>query len=370
MEITGIEAIPVAMGVRPLDDGGLSPYVGGQGVVEDEVERVLVRLETEGDVTGWGEFRPTLSPEATVTIVERDLAPEVIGRSVWEIEAFVDEFFFEYLHVQSFLGGVEMAMWDAFGKHTGQPVHRLIGGKCTDSVDLARCLGILPPEESREHAERALELGYDVLKVKAGRDWREDAERLIAMHDAVDGELDLRIDPNQNWSFPDAVRVGARLEDAGVYPQYLEQPIRIDSFGTLDKLRSRLRTPIAANEDTYFPHNLMNMAREDAIDVAVVDHVPAGGILGLKRLAAVGGDLGVSMAHHNAWDLGVKTAAMLHVVSSTPSIDLAPDTVYFAWVDDVIADPHVIEDGSMAVPDEPGLGVTVEEDAVEEYRID
>jgi L-alanine-DL-glutamate epimerase-like enolase superfamily enzyme len=76
------------------------------------------------------------------------------------------------------------------------------------------------------------------------------------------------------------------------------------------------------------------------------------------------------MAHHNAWDLGVKTAATLHVVSSTPSIDLAPDTVYFAWEDDVIADPHAIEDGAMAVPDEPGLGVTVEEDAVEAYRID
>jgi L-alanine-DL-glutamate epimerase-like enolase superfamily enzyme len=197
MEITDVEAIPVAMGVGPLEDGGLSPYVGGQGVVED--------------------------------------------------------FFFEYLHVQSFLGGVEMAMWDALGKHVGQPVHRLIGGKCTDRVDLARCLGILPPEESREHAKRARELGYDVLKVKAGRDWREDVDRLIAMHEAANGELELRIDPNQNWAFPDAVRVGARLEDAGVYPQYLEQPIRIDSFGTLDKLRSRLRTPIAANEDTYFP---------------------------------------------------------------------------------------------------------------------
>lgn len=370
MQITNVETIPVAVGIKTLEDGGLAPYVGGQGVVEDEVERMLVKLDTENDVTGWGEFRPTLSPEATSAIIEQDIGPSLIGRHVWEIESFVDEFFFEYLHIDSFLGGVEMAMWDAFGKHLDQPVHRLIGGKCRDQVEFAKCLGILPPEESRQHAEQALAEGYNVLKTKAGRDWQEDVDRVIAMDEAVDGELEFRLDPNQNWSFPDAVRVGAALEDAGVYLQYMEQPIRVDSFGTLAKLRERLQTPIAPNEDMYFPHNLLNIAREDAIDVGVLDLVPAGGILGLKRLAAVGDDLGISMTHHNAWDLGVKTAAVLHAVSSTPSMDLPPDTIYFTWEDDIIEHPFSIDEGTIAVPDGPGLGVTVDRDAVARYRLD
>jgi L-alanine-DL-glutamate epimerase-like enolase superfamily enzyme len=189
------------------------------------------------------------------------------------------------------------------------------------------------------------------------------------MHDEVDGDLDFRLDPNQNWSFEDAVRVGAKLEDAGVYLQYLEQPIRVDSFGTLKRLRERLRQPIAANEDMYFSHNMTHMGKEDAIDVGVLDIVPAGGILNMKRLAGIAGDLGVSLAHHNAWDLGVKTAAVLHAVSATPEINLPPDTIYYAWADDVITEPFAVEDGKIPVPDGPGLGITVDEDKVAEYHI-
>ena len=369
MKITGLEAIPVEVGVKSADDpDGIAPYVTNHGQVET-VERVLVKLDTEGGITGWGEMRATLSPEATKVVLEHDVAPELVGRSVWEIESFVDEFFFEYLNVNPFLGGVEMAMWDALGKHLGAPVHQLLGGKCTDRVPFAYCVGIMSLDDSREHARRAEERGYEVLKTKAGRDWRQDVARIEAMHDEVDGRLEFRLDPNQGWNFEDAVRVGAKLEDAGIYLQYMEQPIRIDSFGTFKRLRERLRTPICANEDMYFPRNLLEMGKQDAIDAGVVDIVPSGGILGMKRLAGIASDLGISLSHHCGFDLGVKTAAVLHAVSTTPAINLPPDTVYYAWEDDVVTDPFTIENGTIAVPDAPGLGVDVDPDKLEAYRI-
>ncbi|WP_152043134.1 mandelate racemase/muconate lactonizing enzyme family protein [Salinigranum salinum] len=370
MEITNLEAIPVAMDVKPLaEEDGLAPYVTNHGAVET-MERMLVRLDTDEGITGWGEMRTTLSAAATKTILEHDVAPEVVGREVWEIEAFADSFFYEYMDTRTFVGGVEMAMWDALGKYRDAPVHQLLGGKCTDAVDFAYCVGILSPEESRPHARRALEKGFDVLKTKAGRDWKQDVARIVAMHDEVDGELEFRLDPNQGWTFEDAVRVGAMLEDENIYLQYMEQPIRIDSFGTMKRLRNRLKTPIGANEDMYFQRNLLQMGREDAIDVGVVDIIPSGGILGMKRLAGTASDLGISLSHHCAFDLGVKTAAILHAVSTTPEINLAPDTVYYAWADDIIETPFTVEDGEIAVPDAPGLGVTVDEEKVETYRVE
>jgi len=369
VQITDLEAIPVSMEVTPKSEGGIAPYRTNHGCVET-VDRMLVRLDTDEGITGWGEMRTTLSPTTTKVTLEHDIAPEVVGRSVWDIEWFTDSFFYEYMDVNPYLGGIEMAMWDALGRKLEVPLYKLLGGKGMDAVPVAYAVGILDDEESREHARRALDDGYGVLKTKGGRDWQRDVERVVAMHDAVDGQLEFRLDPNQGWNFEDAVRVGARLEDAGVYLQYLEQPIRIDSYGTLANLRNRLRTPIAVNEDTYFQRNLLHIAQHDGIDVGVVDIVPSGGIRGVKRLAGIAADAGISLSHHCGFDLGIKTAAVLHTVASTPAINLAPDTVYYSWADDVIESKHAVEDGAIAVPDGPGLGVTVDESKVEEYRID
>lgn len=267
-------------------------------------------------------------------------------------------------------GPVEMAMWDALGKYLDTPVHRLIGGKCDNAVDVSYCVGILSPEESREHARRALDEGYSVLKTKGGLDWEKDIERMIAMDDEVDGELEFRIDPNQTWSFEEAVRVGARLEDAGVYLQYLEQPVRIDTFGTYEQLRSRIRQPLAVNEDTYFRRNLHHLLKIDAVNVAVIDLIPAGGILRAKELAALASNAGISVSHHNGFDLGVKQAAVLHTAATTPAINLPPDSVYYAWERDVLAERLALDDGRMPVPEGPGLGVEVDEAAVEDLRTD
>ncbi|WP_192498518.1 mandelate racemase/muconate lactonizing enzyme family protein [Halorussus halophilus] len=371
MAITNVDAIPVEMGVEPLESElGLAPYVSNHDEVTS-VTRMLVRVDTDDGVTGWGEMLVGMKSAAVTKAVMDDvIAPELVGREVGEIRDFVDSFYFPYVKVRPFLGAVETALWDAFGKSVGQPVHRLLGGKTRDSVEIATCLGILGPEESRRYAKRAVDHGFSTLKTKAGPDWKEDVARIRAMDDEVDGQLEFRLDPNQGWSFEDAVRVATRLEEEGILLQYLEQPVRIDTYGTYASLRNRVRTPIAVNEDTYFPQNLRYLLQADAIDVAVVDLVPAGGILRVREQVAMAANAGVSVSHHCGFDLGVKTAAMLHTVASTPGINLPPDSVYYGWNDYVIADPFEVEDGAYPVPDGPGLGVEVDEAKVEQYRVD
>lgn len=371
MAITAVEAIPVTMGVKPLDEPyGLAPYRSNHDAVESR-ERMLIRVETDDGVTGWGETLVLMeSPAATKAVLDNVVSPELVGRSLDNIQGFTEAFYFPYTRIHPFIGAVEMALWDAYGKQLGVSLSELLGGRLTSEVPVAFCLGILDPDESREHAQFARDAGFDVLKTKAGPDWTEDVERLQAMHDAVDGDLDFRLDPNQGWSFDEAIRATAALEDAGIYLQYLEQPMRIDTYGSYAQLRSRSRTPIAVNEDTYFERNLSHLLKLDAIDVGVIDLVPAGGILATKDLAATAGEAGVSLAHHSGFDLGVKTAATLHLVATTPAIDLAPDSVYYAWEDTILEDPLPVEDGSIPVPDGPGLGVTVDEARIQQYRTD
>lgn len=371
MAIERVEAIPVEVDVKPLEEEfGLAPYRSNHDSVESR-DRMLVRLETGDGLVGWGEMLVAMeSAAATQVIIEEVIAPELVGREPSEIRAFLESFYFPYTRIHPYLGAVEMAMWDLFGKQVGAPLSQLLGGAVIDSISVAYCLGILDPERSREQARFAKKKGFEALKTKAGPDARFDVDRLTAMHTAVDGDLDFRIDPNQGWSFEDAVRSVARLEDAGIYLQYLEQPCRIDTYGTYSKLRSRIRTPLAVNEDTYFERNFGQLIKQDAIDVGVVDMIPAGGIIRVREQAALAADAGVSLSHHSGFDLGIKTAAMLHTVAATPAINLPPDSVYYAWEDYLINDPFKIEDGAYTVPDAPGLGITVDEGAVETHRTD
>jgi len=387
MEIVDVTATTVDVPLVNLEERlGIGPYVTNHGQV-DSMERVLVRVDTDEGITGWGEMRTFLSPTATESILEDGIAPLIEGQSPFETERLRRQVFIEYTNVELFFAAVETACWDIVGKALGKPVFELLGGasapqqttamnataadaesETNRDIEFAFCLGILPPAESRTKACEALDTGFSVLKTKAGRDWQQDVARIQAMHDEVDGQLEFRLDPNQGWSLDQAVRVGAALEDSGIYLQYMEQPIRVNAHDSLSMLRQRLRQPIASNEDTYIPNNIRSLVETGSMDVAVLDLTPAGGIAGLRQQAAIVEDAGVPYTHHCAFDLGIRTAAILHAVHGLPGFSLPPDTTYYAWEDDIIEEPFEVADGCMTVPDDPGLGIDVDLDAVEEYQ--
>ena len=388
MEIRDVTATTVDVPLVELDEPlGIGPYVTNHGQV-DSMERVLVRVETDEGISGWGEMRTFLSPAATESIIEDGIGPLIEGQSPFETERLRRQVFIEYTNIELFFSAVETACWDIVGQALNKPVFELLGGATAPyqttamnadagdresatarDVEFAFCLGILSPSESRVKAQEAVDAGFSVLKTKAGRDWKQDVARIKAMDDEVDGALEFRLDPNQGWSLDQAVRVGAALEDAGIYLQYMEQPIRVNAHDSLATLRQRLRQPIAPNEDTYIPNNLRSLIEAGAMDVAVLDLTPAGGISGLRQQAAIVEDAGIPYTHHCAFDLGIRTAAILHAVHGLPGFSLPPDTTYYAWEDDVIADPFSVTDGTMTVPDEPGLGIDIDQETVDEYQV-
>lgn len=386
MKITDIEAFAVNVPLVPFEDGGIGPYVTNHNSLTD-MDRVLVRVDTDEGVSGWGEVRVFLTPEATVSVIEDGIRPLVVGQSPFELETLRRQVFIEYANANPFFAPVEVACWDIVGKSLEKPVYELLGGwtapnqtetrhrehqdeyGASHEVEIAYCLGILSPEQSRQRAIDVHDEGYSVLKTKAGRNWKEDIARIEAMHEAVDGKLEFRLDPNQGWRTDQAIRVGSMLADAGIYLQYMEQPIRVDTHESLAGLK-RTGQPLGPNEDTYVPHNLRRLIDAGAIDVAVLDLTPAGGITGLRQQATIAEDAGLPIAHHCAFDLGIRTAAILHAVHGIPGFSLPPDSVYHGWEDDVIEDPFDSTGGTLDVPQGSGLGIEIDYDKIEQYRID
>src|SRR5205823_5472318 len=147
------------------------------------------------------------------------------------------------------------------------------------------------------------------------------------------------------------------------------QPMHSTLLAESARLRKRTTTPLALNESVTTTEIALQILRLDAADVLLPDTYQCGGILAVKKVAALCEAARIPCVFHCAHDLGLKTAAMLHVVASTPSFTLANDCTYYGLVDDIITPLLRIERGTLEVPEGPGLGVVVDEKKVAKYQV-
>jgi L-alanine-DL-glutamate epimerase-like enolase superfamily enzyme len=358
MKITNLQAVRVRIPQKPP----IAPYQSRLRA-QTSKESLIVRLETDSGLIGWGETPDDWVNKTYTGTPEEQLRKQVLGRDPFDLEAW-----YAKNTLGSYLAsGVEMAMWDIIGKATGRPLYQLLGGAVRKKIELAACMGIKPYEEAKAIARSYVEMGFSTLKTKAGRDPQEDLEMVRGIRDGVGDKLKLRIDPNQGYAPEVAFPLARDLEK--YHLEYFEQPMPKGLIGEAARLRRHSKTPIALNEAVTTLDVVLQILQLNAAEFLLPDTYQCSGILGVKKVAALAEGAGVPCIFHCSHDLGLKTAAMLHVVASTPAFSLANDCTYYGLEDDIIAPLHRIERGFMAVPEGPGLGVNVDEKKVEKYRV-
>ncbi len=358
MKIRKLDAVRVRIPQKPP----IAPYQNRYRAGTHK-DAVLVRLETDAGLVGWGETPEDWINKSFEGTGEEKLRPQVIGRDPFDVEAFAAE-----NTLGPFLASaVEMAMWDLMGQATRQPLYKLLGGRVRDKVELAACMGIRPYDEAKAIARQYVEMGFTTLKTKAGRDAQEDLEMVRGIRDGVGDRLKLRIDPNMGYAPEVALQLAKDLEKYDL--EYLEQPMHRTLLAESARMRKQTRTPLALNESVTTTEVVLQALQLGAADVPLPDTYQGGGIGQVKKVAALCEAAKVPCVFHCAHDLGLKTAAMLHVVASTPCFTLANDCTYYGLEDDVITPLHETERGYMKVPEGPGLGVRVDEAKVARYRV-
>lgn len=364
MKIQHIEMFPVVVPVIPLEKGGIAPYRGSQDKIgTTKATSLIFKVTTDEGIIGWGEMNAIISTKLTFALLEEYIKPLVIGKSPFEIRKIMGEFSPVYnpqINTKSFLTGIEMACWDIMGKATDQPVYDLLGGKVRERIDIAYALGILDIEETKEKISQIKEEGYRTLKTKGGKDVNADIKRAKAMREAGGEDFEFRVDMNQGYDTLQALKYLRGVDEYNL--QFIEQPIKVNKFDDLKSLRERTGVPIGINEDCYIPNNLMQAIKRGCIDVAIVDFEPLGGISELVRLHHLAEEADLPLAHHCGWDMGVKTAAILHATSTMPNFSYPMDSTYPAHGDDVLIEGIKIDNGSYVIPNGPGLGVEVDEE--------
>ena len=322
----------------------------------------ITRIDTDEGVTGWGEFNLNFLPDLSTARLQEQ-AQWVVGRNALNIAAFHQESPLETrLH-----SGLELALWDIAGKAAGLPVAVLLGGIVRPKVELAACMGIQTYERAGEIASLYVEQGYTTLKTKAGSDAQEDYDMVRGVRDAVGDRLQIRIDPNRAYSREAAADLARRLEPFEL--QYFEQPIMAEPLSDARWLREQTTTPIALNESVVDPASVHQILQEQAASHLLPDTHIAGGILPCVKIGHLCEAAGIPCIMHCGHDLGPKTAAMVHVAAACPAYSLANDSTYFGLTDDILTEMIPIQNGRIAVPDRPGLGIEGDVDRLTRYAV-
>ncbi len=329
---------------------------------------VLLQVHTDEGLTGLGEA-PAYPSADIVQATLRSLEPLVVGEDPMAIERLYNriDIVGTWHHVKATspaIAAVEMACWDIVGKVCGQPVSALLGGLVRERAETISYLGLDTPEAMREQAATAVGQGHRTLYFKVGADDPDlDVERLRAVRDGAGPQPRIRVDANESWSSAAAIEMARRMQPFGL--DFLEQPVSGRNLAEMAYVRGRIDVPLLANEASWTRHDQLAAITAGAADAVSVDNQMDGGLLNLKRSAGICDAAGVPVVKHSLGELGVATAAALHVICSTPNFLYANQAYTTLLADDVLAgDPLQPRDGTLAVPTGPGLGVELDADRV------
>jgi L-alanine-DL-glutamate epimerase-like enolase superfamily enzyme len=371
LKITHIETIPVQVPLHPeraIRSGRgnhlVSPFL-------------LVKVHTNEGFIGLGEVSctPGWSGEDQVTaehFIRNFLAPLIIGENPLNIEVLTQRIQKRIAHNTFTKAALEMALWDILGKVAGLPVYRLLGGPVREFVPTKFSVTGVEPTKAAEIAAWAVEQGFRKMKVKVGTGPEYDVARVKAVREAVGSEVKLGVDANGGWSSRVAIQTIGRLYDeACIY--FAEQPVPALDMSWLADVRGKVPVPIIADESLNSLQDAMALVRTGAADVLSLYIGKGGGIGPARKTAAVAEAAGITCTVGSNLELGIASAAMIHLAMATQGIgaeDYPCDILGpFFYEDMLLKEPLPIKGGEARPLEQPGLGVELDEQKVEHYRV-
>ena len=305
----------------------------------------LIWVHTDEGLTGIGESN---SLHSNITDQADELAARYVGKSLWELDIAAESF------------ALQCAFYDLASQALGVPVHRLIGTKVRDTVELTFWSPPMPPEVTVAEAKRARDMGFHAHKLKARSATIVETARLMC--EACGPGYAINVDPNTEFGdLPTAARLARELEPypVGVY----EDPMVADDPSWYRQFRAKVNVPVARHLGS--PRHIYLWLKEEAIDCFNC----GGNVAAMRMFDGIARGAGVPFwAQMFAFGSCVASMFAVQIASTLRNCTMPLDELPHIRENDLSGGSFAIEDGAVAVPDAPGLGVTLDMDAVENYR--
>jgi L-alanine-DL-glutamate epimerase-like enolase superfamily enzyme len=386
VRITRVEAswvqVPIPPDRQHLSDFGRQPTF----------DSVIVRVETESGITGWGEAKAGVASTAAcaglAAIINQDLAPQLMGQDARDISRLWDvlynmprqDFAIDRGHVFPALGrrglsisaiaGIDIALWDILGKSLGAPVWRLLGGRRAERMPAYASGGWADENKIGEQLLGYIDKGgFRAVKMRVGSmdgPVARSAARVRAARRALGPEVGLAADAHGTWTVAEAKAFCRMVEDCDLL--WFEEPVTADDKQGQAEVRRASAVPISSGESEFTRHDFRELAELRAADVLQPDLAIAGGITEGVRIGAIASAFNLRLAPH-VWSGAPAFAAGLHLAASNSAgFILEYSLGHNPMLHDLIEERFPVQDGMVDVPDRPGLGITVKEDFLNRYR--
>ena len=341
----------------------------------------FVKVLTDAGIHGFGEAYSVGPDEATVATI-KDFKGWLLGKDPRNVE-YLWATMYNFTRfpggavINAAISGIEHALWDIAGKAAGLPVYMLLGGKCRDKVRVYQGTGGGTPERLAEAAKGLIDkYGYTALKMAPhpprsqsmpyNAVTRAAGQRAEAVRKAVGPDIDLAFDAHATLFEPiRAAQMAEALKPS--QPYFLEEPIRMENMDAMQSLKQRMQIPLATGECLYTKFDFRELLAKQAADIVQPDICLAGGILELKKIAGMAEAHYVVVAPHNPMG-PLATMINVHFAACTPNfliLEYHPDDA--APRKDLIKDPILVKNGYLEIPNKPGWGYEVNEEAFAHY---
>jgi L-alanine-DL-glutamate epimerase-like enolase superfamily enzyme len=357
---------------------GATPEGGWSNEIRPEdCVHTLISVRTDEGVTGWGS---SFTNDALVRGALGVLEPLYRGENPLEPERVSEK-----LHANTFwmgrggsithtISGIDIAMWDILGKVTGQPVGRLLGGRYRSRVEPYASILMQEPEPLADHLRSIRAQGFRAFKIGWGpfgrRSSKLDEQIVSAARDAVGPDAKLMVDPGGSDAFwPGDYKWALRTAQmlAGYHVYWFEEPLPPDNLEDFVQLRRHAPLPISGGEVLTRRQSFEPWLRARAFDIVQPDVTKVGGISEERRIAWMAEENGVRFIPHG-WNTALGLAADLQLASASPRTDLVEYLAGSPFIDDLPVGGWKLDaDGMLPIPDGPGLGITIDLDAVERH---
>jgi L-rhamnonate dehydratase len=349
-------------------------------------DTLLVRVHTDDGLIGLGEA--DTSPEvASASIsapvshfIARGLQEAVISQDPFDVSRIWRDMYRASIYfgrqgvALQAMSAVDIAIWDIIGQASGRPVWQMLGGRHRERIRVYASL--LMPERPEEIAALVTPLtnrGFTAVKFgwgPIGRDEGLDVELIAAARQAIGPERLLLIDAGWAYTVKSAVRVCRRWEPYDLF--WLEEPLPPDDIAGYARLSDMVDVRIATGEDESGVRAFRRLIEEGHVDIIQPDVSRAGGFSECRRIGELAEDANIRLVPH-AFKTGILQAASLHLAATLPHGDLCELTVHGGPLARTLTSEDFMDrleaDGTVAIPSKPGLGVTLNEDTVERYRV-
>ncbi len=329
----------------------------------EEIEDVIVLVETDTGHIGYGSAPATavITGDTHGSIIEAIntvISPGLIGREIEDLNRLTETIQTSIVKNFSAKAALEVAIYDLFGQLYNAPLYKLLGGgEKMISTDITISVDYI--DKMVEDTLKAIELGFDTLKIKVGKDPALDVERIKAIYAAAKDRALIRLDANQGWTPKQAVSVLRSLEESGVQLELVEQPVKGDDIEGMRYVTERIHTPVMADESSFGPKEANELIRTRAADILNIKLMKTGGISNAIKIADIAGTYDVKCMIGCMLESSISVAAAVHLAVAKASvitkIDL--DTPSLGKYDPVTCGVR-FDNAEISITDLPGLGVS------------